>query len=583
MSLTIAMIVSFLAVRGFRFLVTDKGFALTNTESFNWLLLFLFFSAVIFQSFREPDRKLKLYSLLFAFITAVCYSLGICYQKRETLTWVWENGSNLVNFVNLAFSHFTLYFCAAFLLNKVLRDRSDKQLSQNRGTFSFRRAFLFWGILLVFYIPWYLYCYPGIMTYDSGDQIIDAITPGTLSDHHSAFLDLLLRAILVPIRNLTGSLQIGMGICSFLQLAAMTFIFALTYERIRYHLSSRLLRALIFLWFAVFPVNTLYSVTIWKDIPFSLCFLVLMLCIDFAAEDQESFFRSIRKQITLMLSLFLLPLMRHNGILITILMSLCLMIRFKPFIRQVLKICGSAFLLLGIWNFIIMPALHVSNVGAGLMLSLPQQQIARTLLNHHNEMDPEDVSALANYFDVPEIWNEYTGILSDPVKDHFREDRYNENRGLFFARWFRLGLRYPIDYLEAFFHNNYGYWFPETRYWISSYGVIVHGPIEDLHTAPIYKAEVIENIYNRYAYHQELKTPLLPLLFSRGACWWVWVFCGLWCLYQNRRKFILFLPGLFLWMSVLISPVYNEFRYVYGLFIGLPLLLCSTLKPSHKE
>ena len=42
------------------------------------------------------------------------------------------------------------------------------------------------------------------------------------------------------------------------------------------------------------------------------------------------------------------------------------------------------------------------------------------------------------------------------------------------------------------------------------------------------------------------------------------------------------MPGLSLWLGILISPMYNEYRYVYGLFTALPLLLVAGLTGSDK-
>ena len=178
------------------------------------------------------------------------------------------------------------------------------------------------------------------MTYDSAAQIGDALSTNTLNNHHSALLDLVLRAILLPIRSLTGSLQIGVGVSIFLQMLAMTFVFAVCTERIFRRVSSRILRGLVCLWFAVYPVHPIYSVTMWKDIPFAVCFLALMLCIDSAVEDEEGFFRSWRKQTGLILSLVLLPMLRHNGLLVVIMTAVFFFFRFSGFRRQIVRICG---------------------------------------------------------------------------------------------------------------------------------------------------------------------------------------------------------------------------------------------------
>ena len=98
-----------------------------------------------------------------------------------------------------------------------------------------------------------------------------------------------------------------------------------------------------------------------------------------------------------------------------------------------------------------------------------------------------------------------------------------------------------------------------------------------MHAAPLFSSGVLTKVFDYISGDQFLKIPLLPLLFSRGACFWIWIFCGCFCLFDNRKKFILFLCGLSLWTGILISPVYNEYRYVYGLFIGLPLMMVSAL------
>ena len=154
----------------------------------------------------------------------------------------------------------------------------------------------------------------------------------------------------------------------------------------------------------------------------------------------------------------------------------------------------------------------------------------------------------------------------------------------FFALWLKLGRRYPVDYIEAFLANNYGYWFPETHFSIIAFGVEEKGLIEDIHHEPVldFPGKICSPVLAFLSEEQFLKTPPLPLLFSRGACFWLWVFCGCYCLYNNRRKFILFIPGFSLWLGILISPVYNEYRYVYGLFAALPLLLASSLSGSDK-
>ena len=575
MELVLSFIISFFAVRGFRYTVTADGLSMANMESFLWLVLMLFFVWVMDLSFKEKDRRLIAYAALFGAVTAVFFLLGVSMEKMKRISWIWSNAGYLANALNLYFSHAVLYYSFAFFAFRFLRDHGAS--AEVHGNFSFKRVFLFWVILILIYLPCYLSAYPGNITQDTADQIDDAITTDAVRDHHSAFLTLLMRLVILPVRAATGSLQAGVGMVTLLQMLIVTFVFAFTLEWIYKNLRNRILRLCAFAWYAAYPVHWFYSVTLWKDILFSIGFLAFMLCIDAAARDEDDFFNNRGKMAALLISMVLLPLMRHNGISIVIIMSVCLLIRFKKYSIRILKLIAGFIILFGLWKLVLLPAFHVTKITSGHTLSILEQQMARAMNVHHEELSEEEMAAFTRYFDIGDLWSRYNPILSDSVKKHFRDDLFAEDPLGFFAGWLKLGRRYPVDYIEAFLANNYGYWFPETRYGIIAYGVNEMGEIEDIHAAPVKRFQYIDKIHKYVEGEQYVKTPLIPLLFSRGACFWIWVLCGCYCLYNNRKKFILFLPGLSLWLGILISPVYNEYRYVYGLFCALPLLIAGTM------
>ena len=582
MEFIVSLILSFFAVRGFRYTVTEEGLSPVNTESFLWLPLLLFFVWVIQRSLREKNTARIMYSALFGIIIAICYILGISMENAGRISWMWSNSGCLANALNLFFSHALLYSCFTFLTFWFLKKHGGSSVTRD---FSFKRVFLTWAVLVLLYLPWYLFCFPGSITQDSADQLDDAITVDAIRDHHSAFLTLMMRIVIIPVRALTGSMQLGTGTVSLLQMLIVTFIFAFSYVWLRQYLSNKVLRALAFLCYAAYPVHYFYAVTLWKDILFSAGFLTFVLCIDAAASDEDGFFGSRRNKVLLTLLLVLLPLMRHNGISIVVIMALCLLLRFPAHRKQLLLVFGGVVLLFGVWKLIALPALNATEITSSHALSILEQQMARALNVHHEELSEEEMTEFQTYFDIGDLWSRYKPTISDPVKKHFREDLFAEDPGGFFRLWLRLGRRYPVDYLEAFLANNYGYWFPETHSGIIAYGVEDKGLIEDIHSAPLFElpGKLCSRVLTFFTEEQYLKTPLLPLLFSRGACFWLWLFCGCYCLYNNRQKFILFMPGFSLWLGILISPVYNEYRYVYGLFCALPLLLASALTGSDER
>ena len=554
-------------------------------ESFIWLLLFLFFARFFYKNIHDPNRRLKGYAALFGIVIGFFHVIGGGLERMTNVSWIWQNLKMLSNFVNMYFSFACLYYCFAFTGFSLLEKYSNEHPRDKVSPIRMKPVFLVWVILLICYIPWFLYWYPGMVTEDSGGQIIDALSVDTLSDHNPAFVTLLMRLVLVPAMKLTGSIMTSVGILTFLQMMIVTFVFAMAYVKICLHVRSLFLRGIIFLWFAAYTVNNVYSVTLWKDILFSVCLLGFSMCLDQCTEDEKEFFSRKSGCILLFLTTLLLMLLRHNGIFVTAGVTIFLFFRFRDFRKKVLMTCGMAFVVFALWKLAFLPMMHAKKSPSKELLAVPIQQIARTLSLHHHDVPPALVEDLEEYFTIPEFWTEYWEKIADPVKGKFRSDLFDEDPGRFFSLWRRLGKMYPVDYLNAFLQNNYGYWYPETSWWITSIGVVANvvEKIDGLHTEPIVRFRLIDAMYNWYVQREYNKTPLLPLFFKPGAVFWVWVFCGIYCLYQNRRKFVLFLPGFMIWLSLQWSAVYCEFRYAYGLFVCLPLLLAASLTPQIRK
>ena len=583
MKLAFSLLLAFIAVCGFRMELTTDYLALVNTESFIWLLVFLFFARVIYLSIREKDKRLKIFAAVFAVISAVFYVLGISISKMYRLSWIWETRSYLLNTFLMFFGHTVLYYSFAFLSFRMLRDAPIPEDKKPQYKFSMKKVLLYWGILLIFYIPWYLTYYPGLLTPDSLNQIMDAISLDSLSNHHSAILNLVIRGILLTVHKFTGSYQTGVGIITCIQMLIITFVFAFSYEWIRKYIRSKVIAVIVFLWFALYPIHHLFSVTLWKDILFSVCFLILLLCIDAAVIDEKSFFRNKKKCFLMFLCLLLLPLMRHNGITVTVVLPIYFFFRFKNFRKQVAIGFACVLLVFFGWKLILIPALHITDIAPAHVYTFMEQQIVRVLDEHRDELTEEERSELQEYFLVPEIWTLYNPRHADKVKDQFNNELFHENPFRFFTLWLKNGLKFPLAYIEAFLLNDYGFWFPEVNQWISDYSMYDGVKVEDIHPAPLAKIGYVEKIINWLKQIQFTKTPVLFLLFSPGTYWWLWIYCGCYSLYRNRKKFALFMAGFALWLGILLVPITNDFRYGYGLIVGFPLVLFASLSSRTKK
>ena len=135
----------------------------------------------------------------------------------------------------------------------------------------------------------------------------------------------------------------------------------------------------------------------------------------------------------------------------------------------------------------------------------------------------------------------------------------------FVRLWWDLGVKYPKNYLESFLAGCYGYYAPEAEYTAFYSG-----------GAGLLKLPGMDSLYavmTEAGYHS---IPVISWIFNPGACCWL---CLLALLITRLRKRPLLphLPVLILWATMVISPVFCEFRYVYGAFLCLPLLLSMGL------
>ena len=47
---------------------------------------------------------------------------------------------------------------------------------------------------------------------------------------------------------------------------------------------------------------------------------------------------------------------------------------------------------------------------------------------------------------------------------------------------------------------------------------------------------------------------------------------------KNKKNIVYYIPTIILWVSILFSPVYSEFRYLYALFLLVPIFIGITMK-----
>ena len=415
--------------------------------------------------------------------------------------------------------------------------------------------------------------YPGVLTTDSyatvGQSLGQLPYDNIMPFWHTVTVQPFLRLGLTLFGDINAA--VALYHCAQILLMAACFGFVLV---TLYQIGVPVLAmAAVYAMYAFMPYNIVYSVTLWKDIPFAGAAVIFV----------TAFYRLLKQVgksgllngVLFVLGAFGFSLWRTNGwyaFLVTVLVMLFLMGKsYKKLLLMmtvVLILCG---ILIG-------PALDALDVGETNFVeafAVPMQQIARVIANGR-ELTESESALLSEIFWLDRVAELYNPQTVDPIKfETFRYDKVPyilENAGAYLKCYLGLGARYPGDFLKAWVEETKGYWNGGYFFWTytlklgeNSYG-IYQTPGENL-IARLFAA----------AFRYIEKPAFLQFTVSIGLYVWGLVGCCVLNCLRRRKEFLLTIPLLVLMAGLWLgTPVFAEFRYAYPLILSLPMILCVT-------
>lgn len=329
--------------------------------------------------------------------------------------------------------------------------------------FSFFSLFALW--LLVF-----LAYYPGVANYDILSHLTQALS-GQYSTLHPVLYTLFIKGCLSLSAAFGGGLTLAIAFVSLFQLLLMAYAIAHALSTLRAMGTPALVCMIALGFFGLHPAFSVLTLSTTKDIPFaafSLLFLASLL--PFFSQPARSMgsWRAVGR-----LCLFgaLMGMNRYNGPLAMGLFALAALAFMRcpkealPFpyfkIRTAALWLGIAVLSLCLnsgLNALVKAA--PSFVTLRDIASLPSQQMVRAAQTlPENDADLQDI---AQWYSGRSMLEKYRPRLADYTKRYIDVDHDDGWRG--FARtWFRIGLKHPKAYIEAFLELNRGLWFLHDR------------------------------------------------------------------------------------------------------------------------
>lgn len=416
--------------------------------------------------------------------------------------------------------------------------------------------------------------YPGILTTDSITTVQQLMGDEAYNNTMPFWHTLTVKLFVTPGLSLFGNMNAAVATFHVAQILFMAACFG--------YVIMTLYQSGVPWWFlagvcgvyAFQPYHIVYSVTLWKDIPFAGAAALFITALYRLLKGIGRF--RTGNYLVFLLGALGFSLWRTNGwyaFLVTVLVML-LLLGWKD--RKLLILMAAVLVVCWILINPVLSILGVKETNLTEAFAVPMQQVAR-VITEGRELTQQETYLLGEIFWLDKVPQMYDPLTVDPIKfETFRYDQVpyiRANAGEYLRLYVSLGLRYPGDYLKAWIEETKGYWNGGYFFWIytrdmqeNAYGI-----------ANTAGGNLISRLFGA-AFRYLEKPAFLQPLTSIGLHIWALITCTLVNALKKREEFLLGIPLLVLvaglWLG---SPVYAEFRYAYPVFVTMPLILGVTV------
>jgi len=567
----------------------------TSMQSTALFVLFLLISKYT----GSKRKKLIVSFAAVSFLLAAVWLCAASFVIDNTLTRLTSSHGQIAKSILYVLGMtYTIYQCM-LLLDILLHKESGFSAEGFRNTAVARRFarnpllcnFL---LYLLLYLPHLIISWPGYVHSDALTQIAMAFGNRTFTTHHPPILSPVFAAF-ARLGMLLGSGAAGFTIYDILQFIAFFFVHAYQFSVLKELKTPYWLRFIMVILIAFMPYYIYPSMTMAKDVPFTLAFLLFSLQVTKLLSNAEGFLKS-RKDLFIMAgSVFAVLACRNNGIYVMIPSVLilpgifALRLRARQSRRSLAVL--SAALILPVILYSCCSQLVISHYDAQPgsireMLSIPFQQTARYINVCGDEVTEEEKQIIDAVLDYDVIAAKYDPIISDNVKNTYHAA---DNAALmaYFRVWAQQFAKHPLVCLEATLNQNCHIVYPFVRGYDGG-GVGTRNLFTDYQQATKEQlglwpnAGVPKITFFMEGYYTLLENiPFIGIFSNCGTYGVLLVFL---CVFAARKKFgkwfLAALPTLVLMLTLLAGPVIKP-RYQLAAMYTIPLLIAYYIKLYH--
>lgn len=271
---------------------------------------------------RPTGRKLL---LLVPF--ALCYACFVVLGDWQGSVG-YSNAQNLGRLVLWAAGSFAVLFAAGFLLEnwavlialmpsgaRVVYEKMFPPRKARQGQWWIWLAFFMFCLLC--YLPYFLIYYPTWFNNDAVWQVEQALGMAAKSNHHPYFHTLIIKVFLTVGYGLFHDYTAAVALYTFCQMALTAAVFSF-YLYLLYRRGTRILWLVLTVFFyALLPINGMFSICMGKDAWFTAAFLLFVWAVhNCAAKTGTSGTPGVRRWFCFFVTGVSVCLLRSNGIFV---------------------------------------------------------------------------------------------------------------------------------------------------------------------------------------------------------------------------------------------------------------------------
>lgn len=556
---------------------------LFNGNQMVWLMLCVFIYFVLKKSNEYKEKRLFICSIILGVLLAFFQTITQITFDYWSLNEVVFTTSVTIYFIVKMLTYGTIF---ANIIKIVIKWLENKKWEKSKKKDIFKptlKTFLIIAaIFFIAWLPYFLNYYPGTTSYDTNYQLMQGYGIYPYSNHHPIIHTMIITIITKIGYAITNSYNFGIAIYVILQMIVCAAAFSL----VIYYMAKKKIpfcfKLIAFLFFAFHPIVPQFSIAVWKDVPFSLFLILFIIGIIELITNEENFIKNYKWNILFVFSILGTVFFRNNGIYVVVLTFPFVIIAKRKYWK---KIAVMFVVPIIIYMIVTGPVFKVLGIGKSSdkeMLSIPIQQMAKISICKKDELTEDEKERIAMYIPIEKTEELYRPNISDPMKNEFNEQAYAENKVAFLKLYFKLALRFPLETIESFIANTYGYYCPDTVTFPLATGTYEKTEEKEkfmvIETDPIIKIPLIDKIVDAI-YDKEI--PIVSLIANIGFAFWIILVLLVYCIYEKKYyNILMYIPIAVLYLTCLASPVSGELRYIYGMFISLPLFLGFTLQKS---